>query len=318
MTSSLPTPQQWNAIRREILARLKQEIAPFAHGGPIDYAAYRAACAETFASLARLTQDNLRYLARKFREGVKTEVCAFHHDWMQAHVAPSGLHALLEGRVTLWSKPAGGAVYSARMHVEQWVAREGELTLDMFIDEQSIFYVSFSVVPAAHFGLAGAALLISRLQGAKDRFDDLRRATKDLADVAPRAVLYAVLTGVARAGGIDCLAGVAAENFITYAPERHDELVRQYDDFFRAQDAEGPFNGFYLIDLRRPPKPVTEVKAGHRIRTRRKRALREEIASETAANWARLFALPPPAPSHYTLPPFSFVARLRRWRLLFG
>ena len=288
-------PQAWNAIRRELLAKLQRELAPFAQAEAFDAAACRAATAPTVASLAQLTQDNLRYLARAFRGERKAEICAFHHQWMLANVAPFALIALIAGQVTLWSHEAAGTAYAVKLRVDRWVAREGELTLEMYGDRTPLYSLSFSLVPPGAVPLAAASaptLLVSRLQGAKDRFEALRRATKALSEVAPRAAVFATLSGIARACGIGQVAGVAAENFITFAPERRDELARQYDEFFVALDAQGPQDGFYLVDLSAPPKPIGEVKPGHRIRTRRKRALKEEIAARTAAAWTREIAMP--------------------------
>lgn len=292
--ATVHTPEDWHAVRRDLLAKLKSEIEPFAQSATFDAAAYRAAPWATIASLSQLTQAIPFYLARKFHNAQKVEICAHHYSWMLGNVAPSPLTTLIERWLPLWAKEAGGTVYRVMLRVEQRLAaREGEMTLRMLGDDLPHFSLSFSVIPAALIGRpSGPALLVSRMQGVKDQFETLRRASRALSDVAPRAVAFAVLTGIARACGVDHIAGVAAENYITYMPERRDELVRQYDEFFQALNAEGPRDGLYILDLRAPPKPMSEVKVGHRVRTRRKRALKEEIAAATAEVWARRFALP--------------------------
>ncbi len=180
--------------------------------------------------------------------------------------------------------------------------REGEMSLEMFQGEEtSIAILSFSVVPGRLFALeAASVLLVSRIQGRPGVFEELRLATKAMNDVSPRAVLFAALTGIAKAAGIDFVVGVDAGNYIAFLPENREMLERQYDDFFKALEAQGPADGFYVLDLRAPPKPVTLQKTGHRVRTRKKRQFKHEVSEAVARSWSEAFPLtvatPDPSP----------------------
>ena len=279
----------WNAIHRELLARLQAVVESFASAPAFDAQAYAAALEEALPGFAALPQRNPYYLARSFGDEEKSACARRHYDWLTAALPPAALRALFARALPLWSAEIDGARYAVTLRLEEWVAREGEMTLDLYAGATDLYFLSFTVVPASLFGLeARDALLVSRIQGAPDRFEGIRQATKALSDVAPRALLFAALTGLARAAGIRHIVGVSGENFLTFLPEKAEALHRQYDDFFLSLDAQGPQGGFYIVDTQAPPKPVTQVKAGHRIRTRKKRALKEEVASAATAAWEKM------------------------------
>jgi uncharacterized protein VirK/YbjX len=275
------TGKEWNAEHRLLLARLRAAVA---QGGET---------AGIVADLADLTLRSRHYLTRGLEAEAKRACSHFHYVWLREKLSAAALHSLLEGPVELWSGNPDGVCYVVGIRAEQFVAREGELSLELFANGKPLYALSFTVVPARLFEIeADAVFLVSRVQGRPDRFEDIRLATKAMSEVSPRAVLFAALSGVAGAVGIDLVLGVSAENFMNFQPDKLEALERQYDAFFAALEAEGPRGGVYLVDLGAGPKPVNSVKPGHRIRTRRKRQFKAEIAEAVGRAFAA--RLPPP------------------------
>jgi len=273
--------KEWNAEHRLLLARL---CAAVAQGGEI---------AGIVADLADLALLSRYYLARSLDAEAKRACAHFHYVWLCERLTAAALQSLLEGPVELWSVKPDGVRYVFGICAEKFVAREGELTLELFANGKPLYALSFTVVPARLFDIeADAVFLVSRVQGRPNRFEDIRLATKAMSEVSPRAALFAALSGVAGAAGIDLVLGVSAENFMNFQPHKREALERQYNAFFEALEAEGPRGGVYLVDLGAGPKQLNLVKPGHRIRTRRKRQLKAEIAE--AVGHALAARLTPP------------------------
>jgi uncharacterized protein VirK/YbjX len=275
--------KQWGEEHRVLLARLKAAVARDADGD----------VRQEIAELADLTQRNRRYLARSLDKEAQRACAEFHYRWMSERFAPAALAAMLGGRIEIWSATFDGVAYAFMAFVEPFCAREGAFTLELYANGTTLYGLSFTVVPGRLFEREeDAVFLVSRIQGRPDRYEEIKSATRAMADVSPRAALFAVLAGVAQAVGINLVLGVSAENFINYLPQNREALERQYDAFYQSLEASGPQSGIYVVDLRAEPKPVTEIKAGHRIRTRRKRQFKQQLAAAVAQSFAARVAAP--------------------------
>jgi uncharacterized protein VirK/YbjX len=157
--------------------------------------------------------------------------------------------------------------------------REGELFLHLEVDGVPIYVLQFSIVPGSVAGLeAGNVFLISRIQGVKGGYDQVRAATKALGDVVPPALLVVVLQGIAKAFAIEGLAGVSATSQFSYTQMCADSFNGAYNDFFIELGTTHSTAKFFTSPLPIEEKPVDYIKNGHKARTRRKRAFRLEIA----------------------------------------
>ena len=281
----------WNEIHRGLLESLRQATEK---SGPDDGGtATGPAVSEVVGRLCELTAANRHYLARSFTEQEKYDCAHFHYSWLLDKLGAARVSALIAKGVEIWRQERESVWYSADIRFEYWVAREGELTLEMYAHQTIICLLSFSVAPGRLFGFeAREAILISRLQGNPGQFEQVRAATRAMSEVSPKAALFAVLAGVAKAVGIDIVVGVAAANHVSFLPDKRELLERQYDDFFRGLDGTPLAGGFYVIDLSAPAKPLTLQKTGHRVRTKKKRLLKQQISEAVAQSCALI--LPPP------------------------
>ena len=284
------TVKAWNEQHRELIASLRQAALGCASA---EDAGAKAALSAAIARLAEATGAVHHYLAQSFTDPQKYACAHFHYSWLLDRLGPARVGALIAKDLEVWRLEHEGVVYSTDLRFEHWVAREGELTLESYIDKSVMCRLIFSVTPGSLFGLdAGAVILVGGLQGRAGQFEQIRQATKAMNEVSPRAALFAALAGVAAAVGIDHVVGVAGANHIGVLPDTREVFERQYDDFFRALDATPLAGGFHHIDLRAPAKPVTLQKTGHRVRTKRKRLFKQQLAETVARAWAANF--PPP------------------------
>jgi uncharacterized protein VirK/YbjX len=280
--------KQWNEAHRNLLWELKSVL----EAGFAGEAGYADVLQQWLDKKAQLTSSTRYYLARAFDADKKLICMRRHFGWALERLGPAGLHKLIAAPQPLWRFEADGLSYSVWARAEFWVAREGEISLEMFLsDEISLGILTFSAVPGELFGLAATdAFLLSRIQGRPEVFEQIRVATKAMSEVAPRALLMAALAGVAKAMGVRHIVGVDAGNYVAFLPENREMLERVYDDFFKSLDAEAPIDGFYHLDLEAPPKPVTQQKVGHRTRTRRKRQFKADATETVAESWTRMCA----------------------------
>jgi len=220
------------------------------------------------------------YLARGLTAAQRA-ACFIHHYRRLPDVLPEKvlMQVLLED-IVLDEIRQGDDSFTVRMGLSRPWDYEGEFSLNFEVNGEGVFVLSFTIIPGwVVQSAAQEVVLVSRLQGVKGAYDEIQRATKSMNDVAPPALLFAALCGVAEAFGIKAMAGITAP----MKTEFHDcegeaERIEQaYDEFFKELGAtQGPAN-FYLAPMPPEEKPMTSVKQGHKIRTRKKRAFKLQI-----------------------------------------
>ena len=113
----------------------------------------------------------------------------------------------------------------------------------------------------------------------KGKYKLIRDATKTMNDIAPASLLLAALQGFAEAFGISEFVGVSAVRQSAYTEERTEVFRKSYDEFFLNVGAVlGPDN-LFRCPIPIPEKPLQEIKRGHKLRTKEKRAFKRDIAA---------------------------------------
>jgi uncharacterized protein VirK/YbjX len=227
-----------------------------------------------------LKYSSLHYLARGLTVEQQAE-CFIHHYSRLPDVLPENvlIKVLLED-ILLDEIQTANDLFAVRMGLSRPWDDEGELSLNFEVNGKVVFVLSFTIIPGwVVQSEAREVVLVSRLQGVKGYFEEIQRATKTMHDVAPPALLFAALCGVAAAFGIKRMAGITA----AMKPEFHfyegeaTHIQQAYDEFFSELGAtKGPAD-FYLAPMPPPEKPITSIKRGHKTRTRKKRAFKQEI-----------------------------------------
>jgi uncharacterized protein VirK/YbjX len=160
---------------------------------------------------------------------------------------------------------------------------EGEILIHFRAQELILYSFCISIVPGYVAVLKDPyIILISRMQGALGKFQELRLATKEMDEVHPQAVIIAVIRGIAEALGIQTIAGTSARNQLSYKELEKELFERVYDQFFKSMGATGPNNGLYSFCV--APQGKT-VGPGHRGRKILKRELKRQISNSVSLLW---------------------------------
>ena len=221
------------------------------------------------------------YLARGLTVPQHVECFIHHYRRLPDALSEDVLEKVLLEDILLDEMQDGGNRFAIRMGFSRPWDYEGELSLNLEVNGEIVFVLSFTIVPGSVVGSEmHEVVLISRVQGVRGCYGQIQIATKALCDVAPPAVLFAALCGIAKAFGIRAMAGITAD----MKPEFHlcegeaNHIQEAYDGFFAELGAiRGP-REFYLAPLPPPEKPMALIKRGHKLRTKRKRALKRQIA----------------------------------------
>jgi tetratricopeptide (TPR) repeat protein len=191
--------------------------------------------------------------------------------------------------VTLFETDVDQTAYAITVQISHDPIDEGELSLLFKSDGTPLYTVSFTIVPGYTVGLAGRhALLLSRMQGSRAKFQEIRRATKEMGDISPQALLVAALEGIAIAMRVPHIAGVCAANLAAHNERTEEILVRHYDGFYKTIGGESKNSGFYLMDVPFPKKSLALVKPGHRLRTKLKQKIKTDLAEAVCAAWRKI------------------------------
>ena len=244
----------------------------------------------------------LRYLIRKLPISVCAE-CFFHHyDRLRSILPVWLLRKTLLDELTLVELEENGSRFAITMCLSKPYDREGELSLNLVMGDKIIYVMSFSIVPGR---IAEAddrdIFMITRLQGAKGCHRELSQASKTLCDVGPVALLLAALQALANAFGIGTMACISGVKQVSYDEQYAGSFQRSYDDFFRERGIPLNSAGFFVTPLPLKEKSLEDIKRGHKIRTREKRAFRRNI-QQACADFLARHGLPPVWPEAASLP----------------
>jgi uncharacterized protein VirK/YbjX len=220
------------------------------------------------------------YLARTLTAPERL-ACHFHNTaYLCERFAPSALLALYGEGVELFSRAEGEVAASCRLAANRKASNQGELSLKLVLGDQEIYALDFSFVPGAIFRAEEPTVpLIARMQGVAQSFEDIRLATRMFRDIAPQAVLFAALQGVAERLGIRHILGAPARFQPSYSERNAKALTRNYDEFFAAVGAARENGGFYVYDRALFVDILDHMPAKHRARTKAKRRLKAALAA---------------------------------------
>jgi uncharacterized protein VirK/YbjX/predicted Zn-dependent protease len=229
------------------------------------------------------------YLSRNLDETVRYACLYNHYLYLYESASAETLHAMAFDDVTLFEIALGANVYAITIQISHDPIDEGELSLLFRANGAPLYTVSFTIVPGYAVGLPDRhALLISRMQGSRAKFQEIRRATKDLSDIFPQAILLAALEGIATAMGVRHIAGIGAANQASYNAQNAEILARIYDSFYETIGVQSVNSDFYIVPVPFPKKSLALVKPGHRLRTKLKQKIKTDIAKSVCVSWQKI------------------------------
>lgn len=220
------------------------------------------------------------YLARSLTVGERASCFLHHHRRMHAVLPELVLREILLADAALCEIVEGDHRFALTIGLTRprICDKEGEWSINLLVDGEIVYVLSFTVVPGWTVKAAAPeVLLVSRLQGMPGRYSQIKLATRAMVDVAPAALLLAAVQGVAMALNIGQLASVNATDQSMYCKEHDAVFRRAYDEFFTELGIAKNGAGFFLSPVPVTEKPMSSVKQGHKLRTRVKRAFKAAI-----------------------------------------
>jgi uncharacterized protein len=222
---------------------------------------------------------NREYLVRELSTSSRAASFFHHYTRLIAILPDTLLRQFLDRDLTLLELRERDRRYRVAAGLSKYVSLEGELSLNLQVDDEVVFILSFTIVPGWVAGIeAPDVLLITRLQGVKGHPSEIRDATRAFNDVAPAALLVTVLQGVAQAFRVPGLAGISAVANPSWCQEYSAPLKAAYDDFFVELGGVRNQVDFFSIPVSIQDKPSAPTSASHKNRTRKKRAFKQQIA----------------------------------------
>ena len=226
------------------------------------------------------------YLARTFSQAQKYQGFCTNYMYLNHFISPQALDGLFGKYVVLLTTKSDDAEYRIELTFNEGARNEGEICVRFKSDDQTLFATEFSIVPGALVGVAERhVILIAHMQGWGGTLGQHQAATKAMRDIAPQAVLFAAVQGIARALKISVIAGVSARNQVCFDDAKAALFEGAYDGFYRSIGASGPTDGFYHYRMLAPDEVKPMATAGHRRRTRLRRKVKEEISEAVRRAW---------------------------------
>jgi uncharacterized protein VirK/YbjX len=216
------------------------------------------------------------YLTKSFGKRARRDILLHHYRCIADRAAPDFLQHVLSGSYVLWSDAADSGSHSITLTFSTHSDYEGDLTLLFLSGAQPLFEISFAIVPGSAIGSDTAELLfIGRVQGTKNKFAEIKQATRACHDVAPQHMLMIAIESIARALGIKAVAGVTNDEQLANLPNK--DFRFDYNAFWENWDGRRTA-GFYEIPIPLPLTALRDIRWIHRRRRRKKRVYKGEIA----------------------------------------
>jgi uncharacterized protein VirK/YbjX len=220
-----------------------------------------------------------KYLVRGLTITERASCFMHHYKRLYDSISDRTFHQILHWDVEFRAIFEAGSRLAVTIGTSRPFDNEGELSLLLKMDGEIFFTLSFTIVPGwVVKSKATEVLLISRLQGTPGYSpEQIRLAIKAMHGVRPRALLLSALEGIAIAMGIQEIASVSTRNHIDYSKELDAVFKNSYDDFFAELGRMNSDTGFLTLTVPIDDKPLSLIKQGHKIRTRKKRAFRKQV-----------------------------------------
>jgi uncharacterized protein VirK/YbjX len=239
------------------------------------------------------------YLANSLSSRERAACFLHHYQRLKAAMPAQLLDQTLFHKVTVLETRRNGIHCEISLCFSRPFEKEGELSLNLHVDGAIVFVMSFTIVPGwVMQSNSNDVLLISRLQGMRDYYPQIRASTKAMHDVAPSPLLLAALQGFAKYLGIHRIASVSAARQSSYTEELSHFYKNAYDDFFSEIGLSSNASGFFVSPLPIEEKPMASIKHGHKLRTREKRQFKREVADQVFICLQR--GLPSESPEPYS------------------
>jgi len=223
-----------------------------------------------------------RYLFRGMETDTRVAIVLHHFDVLQKSLNLSFINTLTGNGLVIWTHEKPQGIHTVAMRYAHPMDNEGEILLEYRFNDTVIYVASFAFAPGLIAGLSDRnVLLITRIQGARQSFEQISLAMKSLRGLSGASVLMAALQGIAGSLNIRTMLGPAAEAQACYLEHLHSTFVGMYDDFFARLNGRRITATLYSIPLPIMEKPLSEVKASNRSKVKMQRDYKRLIMDGT-------------------------------------
>jgi uncharacterized protein VirK/YbjX len=231
---------------------------------------------ETRFAFKYLTPD---YLISGISVAERAACFLHHYNRLHAAIPNRLLRRILLNDFTLYEITRDGYRFAITMGLSRPSHNEGEMSLQLLVNGEFVFLLSFTIVPGWVVNSnARETLLISRLQGARGRFGLISLATKTLHDVSPAHLLLAALQGIGKWFGIGEFACVSSTRHRHSVEDKYNSVLESaYDSFLAGLGLSRTPAGFFVSPIPMTEKPLSLIKKGHKIRTKEKRLFKHQV-----------------------------------------
>jgi uncharacterized protein VirK/YbjX len=214
------------------------------------------------------------YLVKGLRIHERVRCVATHYRFEDATFDTAYKRAVYrDGGLTLWRHDAGGKRFAIRLQMANRLNAEGDLTLAFLCDDACLHRLSFSWVDGRFAGVdAPIVPFVARNQGHRgDAGDAIAGFEAAFPNNSPSFFCAAALNGVARALGMDRLAGVKStlQSARTTADAAH--FTKAYDDFWHTLGGVEQPGRAWHIALPFALRPLSAMPSKHRKRAAMRR-----------------------------------------------
>jgi uncharacterized protein VirK/YbjX len=233
------------------------------------------------------------YMAKSFDKVVRRKIMIHHYAFI-ARYFPDDFYQTIDNRyVVLWRDQSVGSQIEIALTFNWRSSFEGDLNLVFLNDGDSIFEISFVILPGAVIGSSASDVLcIGRVQGGKGALNAIRSATKVCDDISPPHLLMAAIEGFASAISVVTVAGVSDDEQVSKWHTQKD-ISFAYNDFWKIYYGIRTKEDFFEMSVPLGLKPIREVKRSHRRRARHKQRFKQRVSSGVHKELERIFALHP-------------------------
>lgn len=221
------------------------------------------------------------YLGGGFSTAHRLQV-AIHHYQTVARRFQSGFLTLAQrAGHRLWRSVHDELKIDIELRFPYIFNHDGDLCLILRANGDYLYQMTFSIAPGAVVDAPMAqVLLVSGIQGASGKLEDIRRVTAVCNNVVPARLLLMAAETLADALGIEAIVGIGQHHMVGAKAGERAGFTFDYDSFWMAAlDVAEPAE-FYRMPLPFAAKPIEAVSAKHRARARQRRAQRELIRQD--------------------------------------
>jgi len=214
------------------------------------------------------------YLARSFDHGRRGDCLKNHYCFLNNHMTKECINDIAKDEIILWEEQSHD-IMSISFNIPYY-DMEGDLCVTFYVGLTPVYHMSFTIIKGNLLGVdADNIIFITRSQGVAGTFHMIRRATKELDDIAPMVILFTAIQAISTAYEIKSIAGITArEQIVVGDMEPTERFYKSYDSFWIKMGGIKINDAAFLLPTVPQGAPLNMTKKNHRCRTKYKRQLR--------------------------------------------